>query len=141
MKTIEFGMSKISEDGPIYFIAEIGHNHQGNIDIAIKMIKYAAGCGVQAVKFQKRDNKTLYTKAYYNRLYDNENSYGTTYGEHREFLEFNKDEYIKLKKCAEENDVEFMCTAFDFPSVDFLEEIGVTSYKVASGGILKKKLF
>lgn len=135
MKTIRFGKSIISENTPCYVIAEIGHNHQGDINTALKMIKIAAVCGVQAVKFQKRDNRTLYVKAFYNKPYDNENSYGATYGEHREYLEFGYDEYIKLKKCAEENGVEFMATAFDFKSVDFLEGIGVTAYKVASGDL------
>jgi len=135
MKTIHFGKSTISEKSPCYVIAEIGHNHQGSLETALKMIRAAASCGVQAVKFQKRDNKGLYTKAFYNKPYDNENSYGATYGEHREYLEFGRDAYIELKKCAEESGVEFMATAFDFKSVDFLEEIGVTSYKVASGDI------
>lgn len=134
-KTIRFGKSIISTEGPCYVIAEIGHNHQGNLETALRMIKVAASCGVQAVKFQKRDNKTLYTKSFYNRPYDNENSYGSTYGEHREFLEFGFDEYVQLKKCAEDNGVEFSATAFDDKSVEFLEKLGVTSYKTASGDI------
>ncbi|MBA2849544.1 N-acetylneuraminate synthase [Thermosulfuriphilus ammonigenes] len=135
MKTITFGRSQISSEGPCYVIAEIGHNHQGNLDIALEMIEVAARCGVQAVKFQKRDNKSLFTKEFYNKPYDNENSYGSTYGEHREFLEFGLEEYKILKKAAEENGVEFMATAFDFKSVDFLEDLGITSYKVASGDL------
>lgn len=135
MKAFNFGRSTISDKGPCYVIAEIGNNHQGNLDTALEMIKVAATCGVQAVKFQKRSNKSLYTKAYYNREYDNENSYGATYGEHREFLEFGFDEYVKLKKCAEAKGVEFMVSAFDFESVDFLEKLGVTCYKIASGDL------
>jgi N-acetylneuraminate synthase/sialic acid synthase len=135
MKSFSFGRSTVSEKGPCYIIAEIGNNHQGDLKVALKMVKMAAGMGVNAVKFQKRDNKSLYTKAMYNKPYDNENSYGATYGEHREFLEFGWDEYVELKKCADENDVELMCTAFDFNSVDFLEKLGITSYKVASGDI------
>lgn len=135
MKEFEFGISKVSANGPAYVIAEIGHNHQGELDKAIEMAKVAAGCGVQAVKLQKRDNKALFTEAYYQRDYDNENSYGTTYGEHREFLEFGKDEYVELMRVAKEIGVEFMSTAFDHPSVDFLEDVGITSYKVASGDV------
>lgn len=135
MKSFSFGRSTVSDNGPCYIIAEIGNNHQGDLKVALKMIKMAAGMGVNAVKFQKRDNKSLYTKAMYNKPYDNENSYGATYGEHREFLEFGWDEYVELKRCADENDVEFMCTAFDFNSVDFLEKLAITSYKVASGDI------
>lgn len=140
MKSFSLGKSTISSDSPCYVIAEIGHNHQGNLDTALKMIAVAMSCGVQAVKFQKRDNKSLYTKTLYNKIYDNENSYGTTYGEHREFLEFGWDEYVKLKKCAEENNLEFMATAFDTKSVDFLEELGITSYKIASGDVTNTPL-
>lgn len=135
MKSFNLGKSTVSESGPCFVIAEIGNNHQGDVKVALKMIKMAAGMGVSVVKFQKRDNKTLLTKAMYNRPYDNENSYGATYGEHREFLEFGWDEYVELKRCAEDNDVEFMATAFDFKSVDFLEKLGVTGYKVASGDL------
>jgi len=140
MKSFSFGKSTVSDKGHCYVIAEIGHNHQGNIETALKMINVAASCGIQAVKFQKRDNKFLYTKAFYNRPYDNENSFGATYGEHREHLEFGRDEYIELKKCAEENNVEFIATAFDFKSADFLEDIGITSYKTASGDITNTPL-
>lgn len=140
MKTIRFGRSKISTEGPCYVIAEIGHNHQGNLENALKMIKVASSYGVQAVKFQKRDNKTLYTKAMYNKLYDNENSYGETYGEHREFLEFGRDEHKELLKCAEENEVEFISTPFDFKSADFLEDLGITSYKTASADVTNTPL-
>ena len=135
MKIIEFGISRICSEGPAYFIAEIGHNHQGKLPTALEMIKKAAECGVQAVKFQKRDNKTLYTTRYYERPYDNENSYGATYGAHREYLEFGWNEYAELMKCAEDSKVEFMCTPFDMPSVAFLEKLGITSYKIASADL------
>ena len=103
MKTISLGRSKILEDGPCYVIAEIGHNHQGDFKKAMEMIRVAADCGVNAVKFQKRNNKNLFTKTMYNKSYDNENSFGATYGQHREFLEFGLKEYTDLKKYAEEN--------------------------------------
>jgi sialic acid synthase len=135
MKKIEFGRSKISEDGPCYVIAEIGHNHQGDIDTAIEMIRIAKNAGVQAVKLQKRNNRKLFTKEYYNKPYENENSYGATYGEHREFLEFDQEQYRTLKEFTEKLGLEFMSTAFDHDSVEFLEDIGLTSYKVASGDI------
>lgn len=135
MKVVQLGKGIISSQGPCYVIGEIGHNHQGNLDTALRMIQIAASCGVQAIKFQKRNNKTLYTKAFYNRPYDNENSYGATYGEHREYLEFGHEEYLTLKQRAEDLGLEFIVTAFDIPSVNFLENIGISSYKVASGDI------
>lgn len=135
MKTLKFGKSTISENGPCYFIAEIGHNHQGNLKVALDMIRIAAQYGANAVKFQKRNNSSLYTKVMYDKVYDNENSFGLTYGEHREFLEFDYNEFQAIQKCADENNIEFMCTVFDPESVDFLEKLGITSYKLASGDL------
>ncbi|MFH0919381.1 MAG: N-acetylneuraminate synthase family protein [Fibrobacterota bacterium] len=140
MKTIKFGRSTVAQSGSAYMIAEIGHNHQGSLETALKMIKTAVECGVNCVKFQKRDNKNLFTKAYYDRPYDNENSYGDTYGAHREALEFGEKEYRELMACCEKNNVEFMSTAFDVPSVDFLERLKVTSYKTASADITNTPL-
>ena len=64
------------------------------------MFKVAKECGADAVKLQKRDNRSLYTAAGYAKPYDNENSYGATYGEHREALEFGESEYRELKAYA-----------------------------------------
>jgi len=135
--TREFRVGKdiITDSHQSYVIAEIGHNHQGNLDTCKKMFLSAKQCGVNAVKLQKRTNKVLYTKKLYNSPYDNENSYGETYGEHREFLEFDADEYIELIHYADELGIAFLCTAFDIPSVDFLEDVGIQGYKVASGDL------
>jgi N-acetylneuraminate synthase/sialic acid synthase len=129
---IKVGKYVISENSPCFVITELGHNHQGNLDTAKKMIDAAAESGAQAVKLQKRFNKELYTEEMYCASYDHENSFGETYGEHREFLEFGKKEYLALKKHAEKRGLVFFATAFDFSSVDFLDEIGVPAYKIAS---------
>ena len=84
----------ITRDGPAYVIAEIGNNHQGDVEKAKALIHAARECGVDAVKFQKRDNRVLFTRAYYDAPYDNEQSYGATYGEHREFLELGKSDWF-----------------------------------------------
>lgn len=139
-KSFSFGRSTISDKGPCYVIAEIGHNHQGNLDTALQLIKAAAAMGANAVKFQKRDNRRLFTKAMYDKPYENENSYGSTYGEHRDYLEFGVEEYRSMMRCAGENNVEFMSTPFDEPSVDFLEDLGVGAYKVASGDLTNTPL-
>ena len=80
----------ISDDSDCFVIAEIGNNHQGDLQKAKEMFKAAKECGVNAVKLQKRDNKSLLTRAAYNKPYENENSFGATYGEHREALEFGR---------------------------------------------------
>jgi sialic acid synthase len=115
-----------------FVVAEIGCNHGGSIDTAIELIKSAKYCGADAVKFQKRNNKTLFTKELYNASYDNKNSYGKTYGEHREYLEFGKEEYKVLQDLCKEIDIHFFATPFDFESVDFLSEFDLPAYKIAS---------
>jgi sialic acid synthase len=130
--SIKLGKHVISEDSECFVIAEIGQNHCGDIEIAKRLIDEAAKAGAHAVKLQKRDNKTLFTKAAYDKPYDNDNSFGATYGEHREKLEFNQQQYMQLKFHAENLGLVFFATPFDIPSADFLEQIGVPAYKIAS---------
>ncbi len=118
-----------------FVIAEIGHNHQGDLETCKKLFKAAKESGADAVKLQKRNNKLLYTKSFYDSPYNSENAYGPTYGLHREALEFNKKEYAILKKYAESLDLIFFATAFDFHSADFLDDLGVPCFKIASGDI------
>jgi sialic acid synthase len=126
---------EIADHTDCYVIAEIGHNHQGSLKQAIELFEKAADCGVDAVKLQKRDNRALYTTEYYNRPYDHENSFGATYGEHREALEFGRQEYLELKQVASDLDVTFMATAFDVPSADFLGELDMPAFKIASADL------
>lgn len=126
---------EITEGGNCFVIAEIGHNHQGDFELCKRMIRKAKDCGATAVKLQKRDNKALYTTEMYNKPYDNENSYGATYGEHREFLEFGEEQYRELQAYAKEVGIIFFATAFDFPSADLLHRLDMPAYKTASGDI------
>lgn len=125
----------INDDSDCFVIAEVGHNHQGDVDTAIEMFRVAKECGADAVKLQKRDNQELYSKEFLNKPYENENSYGATYGEHREFLEFGWEEYSTLKDYAKEIGITMFSTAFDFSSADFLEKLDVPAYKLASGDL------
>ena len=125
----------ISDASDCFVIAEIGHNHQGSLQTARELFDLAAECGVDAVKLQKRDNPTVFTKAAYDAPYDSENAFGATYGAHREALEFGRDEYLELKKHAEDLGLIFFATAFDAVSADFLADIGVPAYKIASGDL------
>lgn len=126
---------KISDSSKCFVIAEIGHNHQGNIDTAKNMIRAAAAAGASAVKLQKRSNRSLFTKDYFERSYNSENSFGDTYGEHREFLEFDRQQYIELQNYSSELGIIFFATAFDFESADFLEDLNVPAFKIASGDL------
>lgn len=115
-----------------YFIAEIGQNHNGNLDVAKKYIALFAQAGASAMKFQTRDNKYLFSEEAYNSEYQSENAFGKTYGEHREFLELSRPELEELKLDCQKFDVDFISTPFDEPSVDLLMDIGVDAFKVAS---------
>jgi sialic acid synthase len=131
---------EVSDDSDCYVIAEIGHNHQGSVEQCKKLFKAAKAAGADAVKLQKRNNRALFTKEMYDSPYNSENAYAPTYGAHREFLEFGHDEYLELKKYAKELGITFFSTAFDFPSADFLEEIDLPAYKIASGDITNTPL-
>ncbi len=135
MRKLVIDQKTIDDTTECYVIAEIGHNHQGKLKTCMEMFKVAKECGADAVKLQKRDNRSLYTQAGYNKPYDNENSYGATYGEHREALEFGESEYKELKAYAKEIGVTLFATAFDFPSVDFLAKLDMPAFKVASGDL------
>jgi N-acetylneuraminate synthase/sialic acid synthase len=126
----------ITRDGPAYVIAEIGNNHQGDLEKAKALIHAAKECGVDAVKFQKRENRVLFTREYYDAPYDNEQSYGPTYGAHRESLELPKSDWFELSRYAREEGVAFVAAAFDEPSADLLADLGVDAFKVASGDLL-----
>ena len=135
MRQFTISDKTITDNSDSFVIAEIGHNHGGNIETCKKMFKIAKECGADAVKLQKRDNKTLFTKAFYNKPYENENSFGKTYGEHREALEFGFTEYRELQDYAKELDIIFFATAFDIPSAIFLNYLDMPAYKIASGDL------
>lgn len=135
MRSIHLQNITIDDNSKCFVIAEIGHNHQGNVDSCKQLIKAAVDAGASAVKLQKRSNKSLFTKEYFDRPYNSENSFGDTYGEHRENLEFGKDQYLELQAFSAQLGVIFFATAFDFESADFLEDLNVPAYKVASGDL------
>ncbi|EKD76474.1 MAG: N-acetylneuraminic acid synthase, partial [uncultured bacterium] len=132
MRELHIGSTIINDDSDCFVIAEIGHNHQGNLELCKEMFRAAKIAGASAVKIQKRDNHFLYTKEFYNSPYNSENAYAPTYGEHRDFLEFDQAEYEELARFAKELDIIFFATPFDTHSVDFLEQFDMPAYKLAS---------
>jgi N-acetylneuraminate synthase/sialic acid synthase len=132
--------TRVADDSPAYVIAEIGHNHQGDVGKAKELFDRAKECGASAVKLQKRDNETLFTREAFNRPYDNENSFGPTYGLHRLALELGKDELRELKEYADGLQIDYFATPFDIPSADLLEELGATFYKIASADLTNTPL-
>ena len=135
MRELTIEGRRIADDTPCFVIAEIGHNHQGSVEQAKELFRAARDVGVDAVKLQKRDNARLFTRALYDSPYDNENSFGATYGRHREALELDRDAYAELRDLAAELALVFFATAFDEASVDLLAELGLPAYKIASGDL------
>jgi len=131
---------EIHDGSDCYVIAEIGHNHQGSLEQAKAMLTMAKDCGAQAVKLQKRSNRTLYTREFFEQPYDNEFSFGPTYGEHREALELGHDDYVELKRYAQELGITFFATPFDLESADFLAELDMPAYKIASADLVNTPL-
>jgi len=140
MRTLRIGDVDIADEGDCFVIAEIGHNHGGSVESAKDLFEAARQAGAHAVKLQKRENRSLYTRDMFNKPYENENSYGSTYGEHREALEFGRSEYEELKAYADELGVAFFATAFDVPSADFLAGLDMPAYKIASADLVNTPL-
>ena len=139
-RTLTIDGIEISDASECYVIAEIGHNHGGSVEMCKELFDEAKGCGAHAVKLQKRDNRSLYTREFFNKPYENENSYGATYGEHREALEFGKADYQELIAHADEIGITFFATAFDMPSADFLAGLEMPAYKIASADLINTPL-
>lgn len=131
-QTVYLKGTPVGDNYPAYIVAEIGQNHNGDLRNAKKMIDMAARCGASAVKFQKRDMESELSTEAYNRPYENPNSFGKTYGEHRAFLEFDEAQHLELKEYADAVGITYFCTPCDIPSLELLERIGTPFYKVAS---------
>ncbi len=117
-----------------YVIAEIGCNHKGQLDIARDMIKTAKiFCNVDAVKFQKRNNQELLSEKQYNQPHPNPvNSYGASYGEHREFLEFTLEQHRELKQYCEEMKITYATSVWDLTSAKEIASLKPKFIKIPS---------
>ena len=119
------------EDKP-FIIAEVGQNHQGDLELAREYIKVFANAGADAVKFQTRNNKYLFSEEAYLASYESENAFAETYGAHREKLELNPDFLSILKEDCMKYGVKFMSTPFDEPSLEILKKLDADIIKIAS---------
>lgn len=114
-------------------IAEIGCNHKGNLQIAKELIDLAYKAGANIAKFQKRNNKELLTKDQYNSPHPNQsNSYGKTYGEHREALEFTAEQHYELSQYAKQVGIEYSTSVWDVSSAKEIIDINPSFIKIPS---------
>ena len=146
-------MSFIKNENEIYVIAEIGQNHNGDINIAKKLIDQLAVFpydeitgnrlnGVNGIKLCKRDMTEELSNEAYNASYTGRNSFGKTYGEHREFLELSYDEHIELGNYIRSKNIEFVDTLCSIKAVKklapFVDKIKVASRDLTNIPLLKE---
>ena len=138
-RTLALGRHEIGDTAPVYVIGEIGLNHNGDVDIAKRLIDVAAQAGAQAVKFQKRTPE-IATPAHM-RDVPRETPWGViSYLEYRHKVEFGEQEYLEIARYAAEKQLDWFASPWDVPSVEFLEKVGVPAHKVASASLTDEEL-
>lgn len=129
--TVRIGSRVIGGGRPAYVIAEIGLNHNGDVELAKRLIDVAADAGADAVKFQKRTPEIATPE--HMRDMPRETPWGTmSYLEYRHRVEFGREEYIAVGDHATLRGLDWFASPWDVPSVEFLEELNVVAHKVAS---------
>tara|TARA_B100000214_G_scaffold351546_1_gene306036 strand:- start:1690 stop:2529 length:840 start_codon:yes stop_codon:yes gene_type:complete len=118
----------------VYCIAEIGINHNGDLDIAKKLIDVAANAGADAVKFQKRDIDSVYTQEFLEG--PRESQWGTTQREQKMGLEFGEEEYAIIDAYCKEKNIDWFASAWDMKSIEFLDNFDLKYHKIASAMIV-----
>ena len=116
-----------------FIIGEIGINHNGNIDTAKKLIDMAKECGCNAVKFQKRTIDIVYTKE--ELLKERESPWGTTQREQKQGLEFSEKDFNEIDKYCNSSKIDWFASAWDTPSLEFLDKFNLKYNKIASAMI------
>ena len=125
-------MKTLTRNQTPYLIAEIGQNHNGSLELAKEMVEMSKRCGFHAVKSAKRDIPTNVPPALYDSPYNSPNSFGKTYGEHREALELSFEEYRQLEEYAHDKELDFISSFTDIPSLEYLLTIRCNALKIAS---------
>ncbi|MFY9461775.1 MAG: N-acetylneuraminate synthase family protein, partial [Candidatus Sungiibacteriota bacterium] len=109
-QTIYIGERPVGEGFPCFIVAEAGVNHNGDTELAKKLIQSAAECGADAVKFQKRTVEDILIKEALEKPYDSPTALAATYGEHRKKLELSENIWKELKNFAKEQNIIFFAS-------------------------------
>jgi N-acetylneuraminate synthase len=133
LKTVRIGNRLVGDGQPCYVIAEIGINHNGDLDLAKRLISVAVGAGCDAVKFQKRTVELVYTPA--ELAQPRESPFGSTNADLKHALEFGYEEYRELDVFCRQVKMPWFASPWDEPSVDFLSQFDVPCFKVASASL------
>ncbi len=138
MGSVKVGSKLVSEISPTYMIAEIGINHNGDLEIAKKLIDEAVKTGFDAVKFQKRTLKIVFTPEELARPRDS--VFGNTNGDLKFGLEFDRSDFIEIDKYCKKSGIAWFASSWDNESLEFLQEFDIVAHKVASACLTDKEL-
>ena len=133
-REITIGKRQIGDGHPTYLVAEIGINHNGNVEIAKSLIDVAARHGMDAVKFQKRTPEICVPPEQQNHMRETPWGY-ITYLDYRHKVEFGQEEYREIDRHCQEKGIPWFASVWDEPSVDFLEQFNPICYKIPSASL------
>jgi N-acetylneuraminate synthase len=131
--TVQIANYLVGDEQPAFVIGEIGINHNGNLDIARNLISVAKNAGCNAIKFQKRTVDIVYTAEELAK--PRENPFGATNGDLKRGLEFGLEQYKEVDEYCREVEMLWFASAWDEPSVDFIDQFPVPAYKIASASL------
>jgi len=138
MSEIRIADYLVGNGHPCYAIAEIGINHNGEVELAKKLIDVAVSSGCNAVKFQKRTIEVVYPPEELER--PRESPFGTTNGELKYGLEFGQQEYEEIDRYCKDKKIAWFASCWDEQSVDFIDQFDVPCYKIASASLTDDRL-
>jgi N-acetylneuraminate synthase len=138
MPQVKIGNILVGDGQPCFIIAEIGINHNGDVDTAKKLIDVAEAAGCNAVKFQKRTVEVVYTKEELEK--PRESPFGATNGDLKYGLEFGQEEYQGINNYCREQQILWFASCWDEKSVDLINQFNPPCYKIASASITDDNL-
>jgi len=133
MSEVKIGNIMVGDGHPCFVIAEIGINHNGDIDLAKRLIDIAAQAGCSAVKFQKRTIEIVYSAE--ELAHPRESPFGTTNGDLKRGLEFGLEEYTEIDRYCKEKNILWFASCWDEQSVDFIDQFDTPCFKIASASL------
>lgn len=135
---VRLGKKAVGDGYPCYIVAEIGINHNGDLDLAKRLISVAVGAGCDAVKFQKRTVDIVYTAEELAK--PRESPFGTTNGDLKWGLEFEPEDYQEIDRYCREVKMPWFASCWDEPSVDVINQFDVPCFKIASPSLTDENL-
>ncbi|MGD8603358.1 MAG: N-acetylneuraminate synthase family protein [Anaerolineales bacterium] len=138
-REIRIGQRLVGDGHPTYIVAEIGINHNGDLQVAKELIEVAASAGVDAVKFQKRTPELCVPPEQQNVMRETPWGY-ISYLEYRHKVEFGKEEYTEIDRYCRQNEIDWFASPWDEPSVDFLDAFEPVCFKVPSASLTDHEL-